>query len=185
MQKEKIEDIKKKKIEEIKKNLLSVSNEDYPNGKHQDHILELFKLYIDMTQKISQRRASANTWFLTINTALMAVIGVCLSKEFYPIIFTLVSFVGVTGCYLWRRLIISYQQMNWGRFAVIHEIEEMLPLRIAKAEWDVLGQGKIPELYKPFTDVEKKVPTIFSFLYLGVIVLYWIIKLLTVLGCKP
>jgi len=174
--KKKIEEIKRERIEEINKNLLSVSHADYPEGKHQDHILELFKLYIEMTQKISQRRANANTWFLTINTALMTVIGVCLSKELYPIIITLVSLVGVTGCYLWRRLIISYKQMNWGRFAVIHKIEEMLPLSIAKAEWYVLGQGKIPKLYKPFTDVEKIVPTIFSVLYLGVIASYWLLN---------
>ena len=59
----------------------------------------------------------------------------------------------------------SYQQLNTGKFDVIHEIERKLPLALYKAEWDALGRGQDSRKYKPLTDVEKWVPVIFIGLY--------------------
>jgi hypothetical protein len=39
-------------------------------------------------------------------------------------------------------------------FAVIHKIEEQLPLRLYEYEWQILGYGKDPKKYRPFTHVE-------------------------------
>lgn len=64
--------------------------------------------------------------------------------------------------------------MNSGRFKVIHAIEEALPLKIYDAEWEVLGRGINPKLYKPFSVIEKWVPIIFGILYLLMIILYLI-----------
>ncbi|MEO0973262.1 MAG: hypothetical protein AAFX85_09215, partial [Pseudomonadota bacterium] len=33
-------------------------------------MLEQYKLYVEMTDRISQRRGAANTFFLTLNTAV-------------------------------------------------------------------------------------------------------------------
>ena len=44
--------------------------------KYQEHLLEQYKLYVQMADKISERRQSANTFFLTINTVLIAFLGI-------------------------------------------------------------------------------------------------------------
>lgn len=166
------EEIKSK----IRESLPSVSETDYGEDRYKDHLMDMYKLYLEMTDRISQRRSSANTWFLTLNTALLTAIGLFLTKNIHSFIFVLISIAGIVVCYQWHRLIISYKQMNTGRFNVILAIEEMLPLKIYSAEWIALGEGKDPEIYKPFTDVEKRVPIVFGWLYFGMIVAYVTMK---------
>ena len=75
------------------------------------------------------------------------------------------AFAGMILSYLWYRLVLSYKQMNSGKFKVIHAIEAMLPIRPYGAEWDALGRGKNPDLYKPFTHIEVFVPWVFFCLH--------------------
>lgn len=65
-------------------------------------------------------------------------------------------------CVVWRRLITSFQQLSTGKFAVIHEIEKKLPARIFTAEWEALGSGRNPKIYRPFTKVESATPIVFA-----------------------
>ena len=44
--------------------------------KYQAAILEQYKLYVEMADRISNRRGLTNTFFLTINTAIFTVIGI-------------------------------------------------------------------------------------------------------------
>ena len=48
---------------------------------------------------------------------------------------------------------------------MIHEIEERLPLKPYKAEWEAVGSGEDPSLYKPFTKTEVIIPWTFALLY--------------------
>lgn len=158
----------------MKEILFKTAKEEYPASKYQDHLLDMYKLYVEMTDRISQRRSTTNNWFLSVNTIILTAIGVFLSNKFYPHFFALIAIAGITNCVLWRRLIISYKQMNSGKFKVIHEIEEVLPLKIYDAEWEALGRGVDPKLYKPFTHIEKLVPVIFIILYVLMIIVYLI-----------
>ena len=87
MKKEEIEKIKSKSREDIRRNLLSVSEAEYAAGNYQGHWIDMYKLYVEMTDRISQRRSSANNWFITLNTALLTAIGMFLSKDIYSFIF--------------------------------------------------------------------------------------------------
>ena len=69
--------------------------------------------------------------------------------------------------FTWYRLIVSYRQLNSGKFKVIHAIESQLPLRPYDAEWTAVGRGENPKLYRPFTAIETWVPWVFLVLYLG------------------
>jgi hypothetical protein len=164
----------------IKDILFTEKPNEYSDEKFQDHLLEQYKLYIEMTDRISQRRQSANTWFLTINTALLTAIGAFLTKEAAANVITtdisiavllVISFAGGLNCLLWWRLIVSYKQMNSGKFSVIHEIENKLPLKIYDAEWEALGRGEDSSLYQPFTHIEQLVPLVFGLLYLSLIII--------------
>jgi len=156
----------------ISEKLYSVSNEEY-GGEYNSHVIEIYKLYVEMADRISTRRQSANSFFLSINTAIVAIVGyvqlgqkVGEATDFYWV----VGLAGVALCYTWYRLIRSYRGLNSGKFKVIHEIEKLLPLSPYDAEWEVIGRGKDSKLYLPFTRVETAVPWVFLVLHLLVVV---------------
>ena len=76
---------------------------------------------------------------------------------------------GMILCYTWSRLIRSYKDLNTAKFKVVHEIETKLPLAPYDSEWEAVGRGNAPDLYLPFTHVEKYVPWVFFILHLIVL----------------
>ena len=40
-----------------------------------EHALEQYKLYVEMADRISARRQTANSFFLSVNTAIVALLG--------------------------------------------------------------------------------------------------------------
>ncbi len=135
-------------------------------GKYKDHVLEQYKLYVEMADRISARRVTANTFFLTLNTLLVGALSTCADK-FSGLSVIVVCVAAIVLCYVWRRLINSYRQLNTGKYAVIGEFEKRLPCSpYWSAEWNVLGEGKDPKKYKQLTAVEKWIPIVFMCLYL-------------------
>ena len=149
------------------------STESEYGDSYKAHYLEIYKMYVEMADKISSRRQKANSFFLTINTAIVGLLGyIQLGKdqtenvEFH----WLIGLAGMVLCFLWYRLVRSYQDINSGKFKVIHEIEKRLPLAPYDAEWEMLGRGKNPKLYRPFTHIEIGVPWVFFILHLFVLI---------------
>jgi amino acid permease len=136
-------------------------------------VLEQYKLYLEMTDRISQRRQTANSFFVTLNTAVVGLLGYVDAKlpDAAERFYLLISFSGVMLCLLWYRLIRSYRDLNTAKFAVLHTIERLLPLKPYSAEWDYVGRGSHSRFYKPFTHVEINVPWLFFALY--VVVMLW------------
>lgn len=153
-------------MDQISEKLQRLTAEQYGES-HRAHTLEIYKLYVEMADRISARRQSANSWMLAVNTAIVAAAGyVRLAPEQAPLLFyLLVSIAGMVICYMWYRLIRSYRGMNTGKFAVIHEIEQTLPLAVYDEEWRALGEGKDPTKYLPFTVVEARIPWVFFALH--------------------
>ena len=44
--------------------------------KYDEHLLQQYLLYVQMADKISERRSLANTFFLTANTAILSAFGI-------------------------------------------------------------------------------------------------------------
>lgn len=156
---------------QLESDLLGVSKEKY-GDRYADHLLEQYKTYVELTDKISERRQTANTFFLTINTALVTALGVVSPNNARSIELAWYAIVGSAGmvlCYSWWRLLKSYRDLNTGKFKVVHAIEQHLPVRPYDAEWASLGRGENPELYRPFTHIETGVPWVFFFLYVGLV----------------
>lgn len=153
--------------------IAGVSEKDY-GEKYHDHIIEIYKLYVEMADKISERRQSANSFFLTLNSAIVALIGyVNYSRGTMPItssFFWLVAIAGMVLSLLWYRLICSYKDINTGKFKVVHAMEQRLPLRPFEAEWTAVGKGETYKLYLPFTRIEIYVPWVFFALHLFVFI---------------
>ncbi len=55
-------------------NLFSKNEKEY-GAEYQNHLFEQYKLFIDSIEKTSDRRQQANNYFITINTALISLIG--------------------------------------------------------------------------------------------------------------
>jgi hypothetical protein len=144
--------------------------------QYRNHLLEQYKLYVQMADNISARRQSANSFFLTVNTALIAFLGLVASPNVgsdagvaasLPLPWILVvSAAGAVLCYTWYRLVRSYKDLNSGKFKVVHAIESRLPVSPYDAEWEALGRGENPKLYLPFTHVEIWIPWVFAALYI-------------------
>ena len=81
-----------------------------------------------------------------------------------------ISISAILICIYWVNLLENYRKLNSGKFKVIHEIEKELPLNLFKYEWEKLGKGNDPKLYKKLSNVEKVIPLIFGILFLFVIV---------------
>lgn len=136
---------------------------------YQEHILEQYKLYVEFADRISQRRADANTFFLTINTLIVTGLGLLNNSvgRYSIVIAILGSVLSIT----WYFILKSYRMLNSGKFKVIHEIEEQLPMALYKHEWEILGGGKDKTKYWPISHIEKIVPLVFVLAYITLAVI--------------
>lgn len=65
----------------------------------------------------------------------------------------------------WSRTIQSYRDLNTAKFQIVHEIEQLLPIRPYDAEWSLVKRGTDEKLYLPVSHLETKVPWVFTGLY--------------------
>src|SRR5262245_25094514 len=90
------------------------------------HVLELYKLSVEMADRVSSRRATANSFFLTLQSGLAAGLGVfarvgssSVPAELDPFILTLAATAGILLAGSWWLLLRSYRDLNRAKFAVI------------------------------------------------------------------
>lgn len=136
------------------------------NEKHKDDklIFEQYKLYVESADRISQRRSSVNTFFMTANSIMITVIGINgfdIKKYSW-----LIAISGIVLSYAWFYLLHSYKLLNSGKFQVIHEIEKQLPFNLYAYEWHILEEGKNRAKYWPISHLEKILPTFFMIVYI-------------------
>lgn len=156
----------------IRENLFKKKPEKY-GPSYQVHILEQYKLYVEMADRISSRRQIANSFFLSLNTALIALLGYneLFSTHRLPNVIFVITIAGLLLCYTWYRTVRSYRDLNTEKFKIILEIENRLPISPYYAEWIDIGKGKKPRLYLPFTNIETCIPWIFFSLHLLLLLL--------------
>lgn len=133
-----------------------------------DRLLEQYKIYVEMADRISARRALTNTFFLTINTAVFALVG-AVAKDNPPRgpLLLIPAIALLVQCWAWLFLLRSYRQLNAAKYAVIGAMEERLPASpYWRAEWKALGEGKDRRRYWPLSHLEQWVPMSFAALYL-------------------
>jgi hypothetical protein len=136
--------------------------------KYQQAILEQYKIYVEMADRISSRRALANTFFITLNSAAFTLIGIFWKdRPEANRLILLVPFVVVIGlCLAWFWIVRAYRQLNSGKYVVIGALERRLPSSpYWVGEWEVLGRGSDKARYWPLTHLEKWVPLLFAMAY--------------------
>jgi hypothetical protein len=180
-------------------NLSTASNsgggDDTNQDNQQENQFELYKLAVEMADRISARRGIANTFFLTINTGLGSLLAllkptsctasavVCLGDP-WTIMFG--SSIGLVLCLVWFFTLRSYRRLNAAKFSVILKLEQSLPVRLFGNEWDELKKKapvgvtqpselrerwvKLKDQYTELTNLEAIVPVLFGLIYLALIV---------------
>ena len=141
--------------------------------KYQGAILEQYKLYVEMADRISVRRGLANTFFLTLHVAIFTLFGVLWKDPPQAnLAWLALPYVILSGlCLAWFWLVRSYRQLNSGKYAVIGAFERRLPASpYWAAEWKALGGGIDKSRYWPLTHLEKWLPLLFFIAYTGAFV---------------
>jgi hypothetical protein len=145
------------------------------DAAYQTALVEQYKIYVEMADRISARRGTANTFFLTLNTAIATAIGVLWQHPAHaPRWYLIPPWVVLVGqCLAWFWIIRSYRQLNTAKYAVVGALEERLPASpYYSAEWTAMGQGEDPSRYWPLSHVEQGIPLFFGLIYtVGLVVL--------------
>jgi hypothetical protein len=150
----------------------SVPPDEYggPADKYRAALLDQYKTYVEMADRVSARRGLTNTFFLTLNTLIFTAVGVFWKDRpaaatwllIVPLIALLVQ------CAAWFWLVRSYRQLNTAKYVVIGALEERLPASpYWRAEWTALGEGRDHSKYWPLTHLEQWIPVAFAAMYLG------------------
>jgi hypothetical protein len=133
-------------------------------------VLDLYKLAVEMADRVSARRSTANTFFLTAQTALVAVIGLATPSLLKASWWTAlaVSLAGVTLSASWWLQLRSYRDLNGAKFSVINAIEKDLPVKVFSDEWAALNKRSgtlLSSRYMQLGTTERIIPGIFALLY--------------------
>ncbi len=152
------------------------------NQNFQEHLLEQYKLYIEMMDRVTARRGNANQFYLSLLSALLGILTLFTDSQknlIYPkTLFLLLSILGFILCISWLITIDSYKQLNSLKFKVIHEMEEELPFPCYKREWDI-ERGKSLN-YRRLSKLEKVIPILIGIIYF-ILVVYSSLNLLDML----
>jgi hypothetical protein len=135
--------------------------------------LELYKLAVEMADRVSARRALANTFFLTVNTGLAALLGGNHLRWY-------VAAAGIVFAIAWWWLLQSYRRLSRAKFDVIMAIEPGLPVQLFCDEWRQLERAKGRRRVWPLRDlwawvrgyhelgtIERVVPLAFVAIYIA------------------
>ena len=130
---------------------------------------EVYKLYLQTAEKVSDRRAEANKWMLSVNGTLvsfycyLSIMPEGNQREWLVAI----AIAGIVICFAWAALLASYRRLNSAKFAVLQELEsEMRVQPFQREELFYLALGR-----RSLARLETIIPGAFTLLYLIFVIL--------------
>ena len=154
------------------KDILFKQEEKSYGSDYKNHCLGMYRICVEQMANIRSMRESANRLFLSLNTAIIGLVGYILTGEselIDSVVITVISLAGITLNFFWWNLLLSYKDLTSIKFKIIQEIENKLPLAPYSAEWKLLS-FKNP--YKPFTNKEILVIKAFIGLYVVIVIIF-------------
>ena len=140
--------------------------EEY-GDKYSDHLIEQYKLYVEMADRVSQRRDQSNRFYVALLGALAAILVIAArfvlsddgeSSMFMTAVFLTSGIFGAILSIIWYLNIRSYRVLNSAKFEVIHEMEKEIPFDGYAKEWEILRPPEGSPKYLQLTAVEQFVP---------------------------
>lgn len=134
-------------------------------------LLEQYRIYLDLTDRLASRRTGTNSFFLALHSAVLTAFGVFWRDPPRGVAapWILVPVVAaVVLCALWFLLIAHYRTLSRGKWSVVAAFEEHLPSRpFSKAEWQgVLQSHENRRWWRRLSKLEQAVPLVFAAMYL-------------------
>lgn len=155
---------------------MSQPTKDRPDSQ----VLDIYKVAVEMADRVSARRAVANAFFLTVNTSLIAVVGLSTAQSRSMLPFVAVCVAGIAVSASWLHLLRVYRRLNAAKFAVINQIEaDHLPIKLYTHEWsELMPEGtdgtrlrdRPGKMFRELGNVERIVPVVFGALYIVLLV---------------
>ena len=146
-------------------------NDKEKSSKNND-ILEIYKIFVEMADRVSLRRQLTHSFYLSVNTAFIGGIAYFLKSDGLTILEkSTVFFTGIVICFLWRQCLLSYKSLNDAKFEVICSLEDHLPAKPYKDEWAILHNGDGTK-HKPFYKTEIYIPFVFMVSYIILILTF-------------
>jgi hypothetical protein len=96
-----------------------------------DPKLALFELYLATAEKVSDRRAQANAWMLSVNSAIVALYGYLQAEKMAvgaaqkAVWLWAIPAAGAIVCLAWVALLTSYRKLNRAKFAVLMQVPKL------------------------------------------------------------
>ena len=155
-----------------------MNKEEY-GQKFNDHLLEQYKLYVEMTDRVSTRRAHTNRFYVSLVSGLLALLSIVAGRgdfgDIPDIVFVAVAGLGTLLCVVWYVNISGYRQLNRGKFQVIYEMERHLPFQPYDREWEIIKKKKDGKTYFGVSKIEQYVPLLVALPFL-VLLVYLLLK---------
>ena len=153
------------KMSNIESFLPGIGKIDYGEEYH-THILGIYKIYVEMVDRLYARRLSSNKFFLSLNTAIIALWGY---KDIYTTEKgTFIITIAISGLVLsltWFYYILSNRTLRGNAFRVVQGIENYLPIKPYYAEDKINKDSK----YIGFTIIEMIIPWVFFCIFIYII----------------
>jgi hypothetical protein len=136
-----------------------------------DTDLKLFELYLATAEKVSDRRAAANAWMLSVNSAIVALYGyLAADKLSVPVAqkgvwLWAIPAAGAIVSLAWAVLLTSYRQLNGAKFFVLQEMEKSLSAQPFTNEHVHYKRKR----RLPLSWIETAIPVCFFALYIAII----------------
>jgi len=144
-------------------------DEDTYGHKYREHFFQQYKLFVESVNYTSDLKLKLNTFFLTVNTALVTAIGIGFSSQ-RPINASvwhlLLPLAGVLMSIIWWGITYSYKQRNIIKLHIIHCLEEQLPLALYTTEWALMDENHGSRPKKFLFSIDLFIPFVFFICYL-------------------
>ncbi len=105
---------------------LNLYNDNLKPLNNDTALLEQYKIAINSAEKISDRRATANNFFIALNSVLFSLNNIDKLKSFDDFFSTILLCFSILICLVWIRLLKHYKEMNGVKFEIINSIEQKL-----------------------------------------------------------
>ncbi len=137
---------------------------------------EEYKLIVDDTARLSERRQTVSNIYVAVNSLLLAAIGLLIKELGVRGLWTLLLplpliTAGIAVCLWWRQLIRKYKKLVGLRIDMLREIEDDMPVstKMYHAEDRLYPRNEDGRMISGkglnFSDLEARLPMLFVVLY--------------------
>lgn len=109
------------------------------------HLLDQYKLCVEMADRISARRMLTNNMYMLVVSAVASAYALVPEKMKdsptaapLQVVLAVCAFV---GAFIWLRALLYYFNLNKAKYEVIHEMEAELPMDAMKREFELFCDG--------------------------------------------